>query len=149
MLKDAEKNREEDRKQKRLVEARNDLNEFAYEVNNKLFGDNSSDSEKVKQKLNENEMDSIEEKIVEVIEWLEEHDITDVTGNIQNENKPTVDMYEKKLEEISTFVRPFLNRCGYYVAGGNLFDLNNLKPDHFNGFVREKELGLTIENVDP
>ena len=29
------------------------------------------------------------------------------------------------------------------------FDLNNLKPDHFNGFVREKELGLTIENVDP
>eukprot|EP00943_MAST-04B_sp_MAST-4B-sp1_P002696 g2696.t1 len=57
--------------------------------------------------------------------------------------------YNWKLEEISTFVRPFLNRCGYYVAGGNLFDLNNLKPDHFNGFVREKELGLTIENVDP
>ena len=86
MLKDAEKNREEDRKQKRLIEARNDLNEFAFEVNNKLLGDDSSISnEKVKNKLTDDELERIEEKIMEVIEWLEEHDVTSINTVVEDE----------------------------------------------------------------
>ena len=153
MLKDAEKNREEDRKQKRLIEARNDLNEFAFEVNNKLLGDDSSISnEKVKNKLTDDELERIEEKIMEVIEWLEEHDVTSINTVVEDENiaeMPTVDVYEQKLDELSKFVRPYLNRCGYHISGSNFVDLNNLKSNHFNGFVRENELGLVIENIDP
>ena len=72
-----------------------------------------------------------------------------IDDNNEERKVHTVEMFEKKLAEISNFVLPYLNRCGYHATGSNLLDLNNLKPNHFNGFVRKKDLGLVIENVDP
>ena len=148
MLKDAEKNREKDRKQKRLIEAKNAFNEFAFEINNKLLDDSTSSHSKVKTILTDNELEIVEGKVVETIEWLEEIDSGEGEEGDQRK-KVTVNIYQEKLKEITEFMRPFLHRCGYQVAGNSLFDLNKLKPDHFNGFVVQQESGLVIENIDP
>merc|ERR1711974_418926 len=68
MINDAEKFADEDAKLKGKVEARNELESYAYSLKNQL-----SDKEKLGGKLSDEETAKIEEVINEKIAWLEEN----------------------------------------------------------------------------
>merc|ERR1711976_539684 len=68
MINDAEKFAEEDAALKGKVEARNELESYAYSLKNQL-----SDKEKLGGKLSDDEQSKIEEVINEKISWLEEN----------------------------------------------------------------------------
>merc|ERR1711983_469369 len=68
MINDAEKFAEEDAELKSKVEARNELESYAYSLKNQL-----SDKEKLGGKLSDDEQSKIEEVINEKIAWLEEN----------------------------------------------------------------------------
>merc|ERR1712072_13885 len=68
MINDAEKFAEEDAELKSKVEARNELESYAYSLKNQL-----SDKEKLGGKLSEDEQSKIEEVINEKIKWLEDN----------------------------------------------------------------------------
>jgi len=68
MINDAEKFAEEDAELKSKVEARNELESYAYSLKNQL-----SDKEKLGGKLSDDEQSKIEEVINEKIQWLEDN----------------------------------------------------------------------------
>merc|ERR1712152_20067 len=68
MINDAEKFAEEDAELKSKVEARNELESYAYSLKNQL-----SDKEKLGGKLSDDEQSKIEEIINEKIQWLEDN----------------------------------------------------------------------------
>jgi len=68
MINDAEKFAEEDAELKGKVEARNELESYAYSLKNQL-----SDKEKLGGKLSDDEQSKIEEIINEKIQWLEDN----------------------------------------------------------------------------
>merc|ERR1711902_348839 len=68
MINDAEKFAEEDAELKSKVEARNELESYAYSLKNQL-----SDKEKLGGKLSDDEQSKIEEIINEKIKWLEDN----------------------------------------------------------------------------
>merc|ERR1712073_285048 len=68
MINDAEKFAEEDAELKGKVEARNELESYAYSLKNQL-----SDKEKLGGKLSDDEQSKIEEVINEKIKWLEDN----------------------------------------------------------------------------
>merc|ERR1719450_1441652 len=68
MINDAEKFADEDAALKSKVEARNELESYAYSLKNQL-----SDKEKLGGKLSDDEQSKIEEVINEKIAWLEEN----------------------------------------------------------------------------
>merc|ERR1712080_624799 len=72
MINDAEKFADEDAKLKGKVEARNELESYAYSLKNQL-----SDKEKLGGKLSDEETAKIEEVINEKIAWLEENQDAD------------------------------------------------------------------------
>merc|ERR1711994_653960 len=68
MINDAEKFADEDAALKSKVEARNELESYAYSLKNQL-----SDKEKLGGKLSDDEQSKIEEVINEKIAWLEKN----------------------------------------------------------------------------
>merc|ERR1719239_1150673 len=89
MINDAEKFADEDAKLKGKVEARNELESYAYSLKNQL-----SDKEKLGGKLSDEETAKIEEVINEKIAWLEENQEADADElKAQKEEK-------EKIEEI-------------------------------------------------
>merc|ERR1712018_547375 len=66
MVNDAEKFKADDEKQKERVEARNELESYAYSLKNQI-----SDTEKLGGKLSDSEKQTIEEAVNEQIEWLD------------------------------------------------------------------------------
>jgi len=71
MINDAEKFADEDAALKSKVEARNELESYAYSLKNQL-----SDKEKLGGKLSDDEQSKIEEVINEKIAWLEENQVS-------------------------------------------------------------------------
>ena len=70
MINDADKFAEEDAKLKSRVEARNELESYAYSLKNQI-----GDKEKLGGKLSDEEKTKIEEIVNEKIAWLEEHQV--------------------------------------------------------------------------
>ncbi|XP_059093839.1 endoplasmic reticulum chaperone BiP [Tigriopus californicus] len=68
MIQDAEKFADEDKKLKERVEARNELESYAYSLKNQI-----NDNEKLGSKLSDDEKEKIEEAVNEKISWLEEN----------------------------------------------------------------------------
>uniref|UniRef100_A0AC34FL27 Uncharacterized protein n=1 Tax=Panagrolaimus sp. ES5 TaxID=591445 RepID=A0AC34FL27_9BILA len=66
MINDAEKFADEDKKVKEVVEARNEIESYAYSLKNQI-----GDEEKLGGKLSEDEKKTIEESVDETISWLE------------------------------------------------------------------------------
>ena len=86
MIEEAEEFAEEDRKTKERVDSRNSLETFAYNMKNTV-----SDSDKLADKLDEDEKSAIEEAIKEALDWLDEN---------QSAEKEDYDEQLKKLEEV-------------------------------------------------
>merc|ERR1712027_153552 len=68
MIKDAEMFADEDKKLKERVEARNELESYAYSLKNQI-----SDKEKLGAKITDEDKEKIEEAVNEKISWLEEN----------------------------------------------------------------------------
>ena len=100
MVEEAEEFAEEDRKIKERVDARNSLETYAYNMKNTV-----SDSDKLADKLEEDDKSTIEEAIKEVLDWLDDN---------QDAEK---EEYEEKLKEIEGVCNPIVSKV--YQQGGD------------------------------
>jgi len=100
MVKEAEDAADEDKAARQRVEARNQLENFAYQVRNTI-----NDDEKVGDKLGDAEKETIEGAVADAIKWLEE--------NPQAEK----DDYDEKYKELEKVVQPIFSKL-YQGAGG-------------------------------
>nr|AHN82526.1 heat shock protein 78 [Sinohyriopsis cumingii] len=101
MVNDAEKFADDDKKVKERVDAKIDLESYAYNLKNQV-----GDKEKLGAKLSASEKEKIEEAVEEKIKWLESH--TDADADEYKEQK-------KELEEV---VQPIISKL-YQNAGGS------------------------------
>ena len=100
MIKDAEKFADEDKKLKEKVEARNELESFAYSLKNQL-----ADKEKLGSKISDSEKSKMEEAIEEKIKWLEENQDADP------------EEYKQQKKELEDIVQPIIAKL-YQSTGG-------------------------------
>ena len=99
MVKEAEKYKEEDDKVKERVDARNNLESYAYSVQSSL------DEEKLKSVASEEEIKSVTERVEQVLKWLED--------NYEAE-KERIEEQRKGLEEL---YNPIITKA-YQQGGG-------------------------------
>lgn len=100
MINDAEKFAEEDKKVKEKVEAKNELEGYAYSLKNQI-----GDKEKLGGKLSEEDKNTIEKEVDEQIKWLEKNQDAEV-----EEFKE----HKKQLEEVA---QPIISKI-YQATGG-------------------------------
>ena len=100
MINDAEKFADDDKKVKERVEARNELESFAYSLKNQI-----ADKEKLGAKLSEEDKSTIEKAVDEQIAWLE-----------KNQEADTEDFKAHK-KELDDIVQPIMSKL-YKDAGG-------------------------------
>jgi len=99
MIKDAEQFADDDKKLKERVEARNELESYAYSLKNQL-----NDKEKLGAKLSDSEKTTMETSIDETIKWLEENQDTDA------------EEYKKQKKQLEDVVQPIIAKL--YQAPG-------------------------------
>jgi molecular chaperone DnaK (HSP70) len=100
MVQDAEKFADEDKRVKERVEARNELESFAYSLKNQL-----ADKEKLGGKLSAEEKDTIEKAVDEKIGWLEKN------------REASVEELKEQKKELEDIVQPIVGKL-YQGAGG-------------------------------
>jgi len=100
-LQDAEKFADDDKKIKERVEARNELESYAYSLKNQL-----GDKEKLGGKLSDEEKTTMEESIDEAIKWLE--------SNSDSADSSEFRAKKKSLEDV---VQPIITKL-YQQSGG-------------------------------
>ena len=100
MVKEAEEAAEEDKKLRDTVQARNQLENYAYSVKNTI-----TDEEKLGGVISESEKAQIEKAVGEAISWLEE--------NFQAEKEE----YDAQYKELESLVQPIFSRL-YEQRGG-------------------------------
>lgn len=101
MIKDAEKFADDDKKMKERVEARNELESYAYSLKNQV-----GDKDKLGSKLTEEEKDTISKVIDEKIKWIEE-----------NQDAET-DLYKNQKKELEDIVQPIITKLYQGQSGG-------------------------------
>merc|ERR1711966_491935 len=101
MVEEAEEFAEEDRKIKERVDARNSLETYAYNMKNTI-----SDSDKLADKLEDEDKTTIEDAVKETLDWLDDN---------QNAEK---EEYEEKLKEIEGICNPIVSKV-YQQGGGD------------------------------
>jgi len=100
MVQDAEKFADEDKKIKERVEARNELESFAYSLKNQI-----ADKEKLGGKLSSSEKETIEKAVDEKISWLEKN------------REASVEELKEQKKELEDIVQPIVGKL-YQGAGG-------------------------------
>ncbi|CAH8381345.1 unnamed protein product [Eruca vesicaria subsp. sativa] len=98
MVQDAEKYKAEDEQVKKRVEAKNSLENYAYNMRNTVK------DEKLAQKLGQEDKQKIEKAIDETIEWIEGNQLAEV------------DEFEYKLKELEGICNPIISKM--YQGGG-------------------------------
>ena len=100
MLRDAERFAEEDKKQKERIEARNSLEQYAYSVRNSV-----EDSDKLADKLEDDDKQTVKAAVQEAIEWLESNADADKED------------FEQQLKDLEKVVNPIFSKV-YQQSGG-------------------------------
>ena len=95
MLKDAEKYKEEDKKAREKIDAKNGLESYAYQIKATIT------DEKLKDKFTNDEKDTIEQKAHEIISWIDNEEYDELT---------TQDFEDKKKELESVF-NPIMSKA--------------------------------------
>ena len=113
MVEEAEEFAEEDRKIKERVDARNSLETYAYNMKNTV-----SDSDKLADKLEEDDKNTIEEAVKEILDWLDDN---------QNAEK---EEYEEKLKEIEGICNPIVSKVYQQGDAGDDDDDDDIDDDH-------------------
>ncbi|CAF3878111.1 unnamed protein product [Rotaria sp. Silwood2] len=114
MIKDSEKFADEDKKVKERVDAKNELESYAYSLKTQL-----SDKEKLGGKLSDSDKTSIESAVEEQIKWLESNPMAEV-----DELKE----HKKQLEEVVT---PIMTKL--YGQGSGAGDAGDVPPHSSHG----------------
>jgi len=99
MIKDAEKFADDDKKIKERVEARNELESYAYSLKNQI-----ADKDKLGAKLSDEDKTKIEEAVDESIKWLESNSDADSSE------------FKKQKKELEDIVQPIIAKL--YQQGG-------------------------------
>ncbi|KAG7280097.1 hypothetical protein CRUP_003724 [Coryphaenoides rupestris] len=100
MVNDAERFSEEDKKLKERIDARNELESYAYSLKNQI-----GDKEKLGGKLSDEDKEIIEKAVEEKIEWMESHQESDL------------EEFQAKKKELEEIVQPIVSKL-YAGAGG-------------------------------
>jgi len=100
MIKDAEKFADDDKKVKERVEARNELESYAYSLKNQI-----ADKDKLGAKLSDEDKTKIEEAVDESIKWLESNSDVDSSE------------FKKQKKELEDIVQPIIAKL-YQQGGG-------------------------------
>jgi len=100
MINDAEKYADDDKKLKERVDAKNELESYAYSLKNQV-----NDKEKLGAKLSEDDKTKITEALDEAISWLESHQEADT------------EEFKEKKKEVEEIVQPIVSKL-YEGAGG-------------------------------
>uniref|UniRef100_A0A672ZTQ4 Endoplasmic reticulum chaperone BIP n=1 Tax=Sphaeramia orbicularis TaxID=375764 RepID=A0A672ZTQ4_9TELE len=100
MVNDAERFADEDKKLKERIDARNELESYAYSLKNQI-----SDKEKLGGKLSDDDKEAIEKAVEEKIEWMESHQDADLED------------FQAKKKELEEVVQPIISKL-YGSAGG-------------------------------
>jgi len=100
MLRDEEEHREQDKIVRETIEARNGLEGFAYNLKNQI-----NDEEKLGGKISEEDKETLEKKIKEVLDWLDENKEADK------------DAFEEKKKDLEAVSNPIVSKL-YQGAGG-------------------------------
>lgn len=100
MINDAEKYADEDKKLKERVDAKNELESYAYSLKNQV-----NDKEKLGAKLSEDDKTKITETLDDAISWLEGHQDADT------------EEFKEKKKEVEEVIQPIISKI-YEGAGG-------------------------------
>jgi heat shock protein 1/8 len=99
MVQDAEKFREEDKKQQDKISAKNKLEQYAYQLRNTL------NDEKVKDKIPAEEKEKLLQEVKKITEWMESNEHADI------------EEYEHKQKELESIANPIMSKL-YAGSGG-------------------------------
>ncbi|CAL8327199.1 unnamed protein product [Boreogadus saida] len=99
MVNDAERFADEDKKLKERIDARNELESYAYSLKNQV-----GDKEKLGGKLSDEDKETIEKAVEEKIEWMESHQDSDL------------EEFQAKKKELEEIVQPIISKL-YGSAG--------------------------------
>uniref|UniRef100_A0A7N8YGN2 78 kDa glucose-regulated protein n=1 Tax=Mastacembelus armatus TaxID=205130 RepID=A0A7N8YGN2_9TELE len=100
MVNDAERFADEDKKLKERIDARNELESYAYSLKNQI-----GDKEKLGGKLSDDDKEAIEKAVEEKIEWMESHQDAELED------------FQAKKKELEEVVQPIISKL-YGSAGG-------------------------------
>jgi len=100
MVREAEEFAEQDKVTKETVDARNNLEGYAYNLRNQI-----NDEEKLGGKIADDDKQTLEDAVKEVIDWLDEHKDADK------------DAYAEKLKELEGISNPIVSKL-YQQGGG-------------------------------
>jgi len=100
MLKDEEEHRESDKIARETIEAKNQLEGYAYNLKNQI-----NDNEKLGSKIGEEDKETLEKAIKEALDWLDENRDADKDG------------FETKRKELEGVANPILSKV-YQQQGG-------------------------------
>ncbi|XP_055825954.1 heat shock 70 kDa protein-like [Solanum dulcamara] len=102
MVQEAERYKEEDESMKKKVEAKNSLENYAYNMRNTVR------DEKFSGKLDPSDKQKIEKAVDETIEWLDGNQLAEV------------DEFEDKLKELENLCNPIISKMYQGGAGGDM-----------------------------
>jgi heat shock protein 5 len=100
MVADAERFADEDKKIKERIEARNGLEQYAYNVRASI-----DDSDKLADKLEDDDKDAVRAAVTDALEWLETHTEADKED------------YDAQLKDLEKVVNPIFSKV-YAKSGG-------------------------------
>ncbi|CAN6896125.1 hypothetical protein Bca4012_094152 [Brassica carinata] len=128
MVQDAEMYKAEDEQVKKRVEAKNSLENYAYNMRNTVK------DEKLAQKLDQEDKQKIEKAIDETIEWIEGNQLAEV------------DEFEYKLKELEGICSPIISKM--YQGGASAGGANDGMPGDGGSGGSGGGQGPKIEEVD-
>ena len=102
MIKDGEKYAEEDKLNKERIEARNGLENYLYSLKNTLNDD------KIKDKLEQDDVETITDVVKETLDWLENEGMDDSVSK---------ETYDEKQKEVESVVNPIMMKLYQGAAG--------------------------------
>lgn len=127
MYEDAQKWEEEDKKIKEKIEAKNELENYVYNVRNSI------DSEEFKSKIGDEKCKDLTTIVNNSIQWIDSNP------------ELTKEEYQNKQKELETQIKPILMTA--YSQSQNTMNPNNIKtPNSATGF--DSTEGPTVEEVD-
>ena len=126
MVEEAEKYKNEDEKTRLKIEAKNSLENYAYNIKNTIK------DEKVKGKISESEKEELEKKISETLSFIEKNE------DLEKEE------YEEKENELKNLANPIIAKLYQQGSGPNMSDFN----DGQNKRGDTESTGPKIEEVD-
>nr|GMD59037.1 heat shock cognate 70 kDa protein 2-like [Ipomoea batatas] len=124
MVQEAEKYKAEDEDHKKKVEAKNSLENYAYNMRNTIK------DEKISSKLSDADRKKIENAIDQIIQWLDANQLAEV------------DEFDDKMKELEGICNPIIAKMYQGVGGGA-----NMPPG-MNADVPPSGAGPKIEEVD-